>query len=246
MDGVRFEREGERFSSVDSLDALASLLGSHAERLGFETFVYALEVPDGPPEARLALVNGYPEPWIERYLERGYLDRDPVLAYARGGVLPIAWDALGAEANRVMLEATEFGLRRGLSAPLHGPRFELGVLSFATGAEVRDAPARVRAALPEAQLLAAFVHETLGRILRRAGSAHLPPLTPRERECLLWVGEGKTSWEIGIIIGASERTVNFHLTNAAAKLGVSGRRHAVARALLLGLLRPGAPVRVDR
>ena len=46
------------------------------------------------------------------------------------------------------------------------------------------------------------------------------PLTGRELECLEWVSHGKTSWEIGTILDLSERTVNFHLSNACLNLGV--------------------------
>ena len=47
---------------------------------------------------------------------------------------------------------------------------------------------------------------------------------------------GKTSWETARILGISESTVNFHLSNACAKLGVRGRRAAVVMALRLGLI----------
>lgn len=62
------------------------------------------------------------------------------------------------------------------------------------------------------------------------------PLSKREVECLHWAAMGKTSWEIGIILGVSERTVNFHVGNACGKLGVYNRRAAVAQALKHGLL----------
>ena len=48
--------------------------------------------------------------------------------------------------------------------------------------------------------------------------------------------EGKTGWEIGKLLGISERTVVFHVENAARKLGVFGRRQAVARAIALQLI----------
>ncbi len=59
-------------------------------------------------------------------------------------------------------------------------------------------------------------------------------LTPREELCLNWVAQGKTSWEIGVILGITERTVNFHIQNASSKLGVSNRQAAIARALIDG------------
>lgn len=63
-------------------------------------------------------------------------------------------------------------------------------------------------------------------------------LSERQAACLHWSAEGKTSWETSRILGVSESTVNFHLRNASARLGVRGRRAAVVAALRLGLLGP--------
>jgi DNA-binding response OmpR family regulator len=52
------------------------------------------------------------------------------------------------------------------------------------------------------------------------------PLTPREAEVLFWVVKGKTSRDIGDIIGASPRTVNKHLEHVFEKLGVETRTAA--------------------
>ncbi|MET4323480.1 DNA-binding CsgD family transcriptional regulator [Bradyrhizobium sp. RT5a] len=51
-------------------------------------------------------------------------------------------------------------------------------------------------------------------------------LSAREKQCLRWVEEGKSSWEIGVILRVSENTVNFHLKNAMRKLEVTTRSHA--------------------
>ena len=61
-------------------------------------------------------------------------------------------------------------------------------------------------------------------------------LTQRESECLTWTANGKTSWEISVILGVSESTATFHLRNAGVKLKASNRAHAVAKALQLGLI----------
>ena len=62
------------------------------------------------------------------------------------------------------------------------------------------------------------------------------PLSPRERSCLQWVAEGKTSWETARILGLTERTVNFHIHNACRKLGVHNRQAAITIAMREGLL----------
>ncbi|MBB1597534.1 helix-turn-helix domain-containing protein [Achromobacter sp. UMC46] len=69
-------------------------------------------------------------------------------------------------------------------------------------------------------------------------SAPPPPkaLSDRQAACLYWSAAGKTSWETARILDVSESTVNFHLRNACAKLGVRGRRAAVVAALRQGLL----------
>lgn len=59
-------------------------------------------------------------------------------------------------------------------------------------------------------------------------------LSPRECEVLHWCAQGKTSWEIARILEISERTVNYHLYQAAEKLGTRGRRATCVRALLTG------------
>ena len=61
-----------------------------------------------------------------------------------------------------------------------------------------------------------------------------PALSPREREVLHWVGEGKTNHEIGVIVGISSRTVQTHLEHVFVKLGVVTRAQAVAEALRRG------------
>lgn len=56
-------------------------------------------------------------------------------------------------------------------------------------------------------------------------------LTQREAEVLYWVVQGKTSKDIGEILGSSPRTVNKHLEHVFEKLGVETRTAAANLAL---------------
>jgi DNA-binding NarL/FixJ family response regulator len=58
-------------------------------------------------------------------------------------------------------------------------------------------------------------------------------LTPREAEVLLWVAQGKSNSDIGIILGMSEKTVKQHLGVVFQKLGVENRNAASLKALEL-------------
>ena len=56
-------------------------------------------------------------------------------------------------------------------------------------------------------------------------------LSVREAEILLWIAQGKTNFETGIILGISSATVKKHLEHIYTKLGVEGRNAASLRAV---------------
>lgn len=67
-------------------------------------------------------------------------------------------------------------------------------------------------------------------------AADLPALTPRERDCLAYVADGRTDRQIAELLSISEPTVRFHLNNARQKLGAANRAQAVARFATRGML----------
>src|SRR5574341_8666 len=74
--------------------------------------------------------------------------------------------------------------------------------------------------------------------LRRSGnsSKNRSPLTAKETEVLKWLRQGKSTWDISVILGISERTVKFHVGNIMQNLDATTRAHAVAIALEQGLV----------
>src|SRR4051812_40803147 len=86
------------------------------------------------------------------------------------------------------------------------------------------------------ELLGVVVDNRLRRAEGRVGTHTGVHLTQREKEVLTWVGRGKTSSEIAIIVGVSERTVKFHCDQAMQRLDVINRTQAVAKALVEGLI----------
>lgn len=61
-------------------------------------------------------------------------------------------------------------------------------------------------------------------------------LTPREREVLALVAQGRSNGQIGQQLFISTKTVSVHVSNILAKLGASGRTEAAALARQRGLL----------
>ncbi|QJU60514.1 hypothetical protein HL653_07085 [Sphingomonas sp. AP4-R1] len=63
-----------------------------------------------------------------------------------------------------------------------------------------------------------------------------PNLSTREIECLRWVSIGKTAWETSRIVAISQRTVEFHLSNAVRKLEAKNKVHAAVIAVRSGII----------
>jgi DNA-binding CsgD family transcriptional regulator len=62
-------------------------------------------------------------------------------------------------------------------------------------------------------------------------------LSRREIEVLEHVARGETSKEIAAALGIRERTVNWHIAQAFARLGAGSRSEAVALAMERGIVR---------
>ena len=59
-------------------------------------------------------------------------------------------------------------------------------------------------------------------------------LTRREKEALIWLAAGKTSWEISVLFDVSEGAVNKLIARTVEKLGAVNRTQAVVNAIRLG------------
>lgn len=103
--------------------------------------------------------------------------------------------------------------RMSLPSPAGGPPFQVGVVS-------RIGPQEVLLRLVEGQ--PSGEEQAIRQRLN---------LTAREAEVLLWIARGKANRDIGQILGLSPRTVNKHLEQIYAKLGVENRTAAAALAL---------------
>jgi DNA-binding response OmpR family regulator len=87
-------------------------------------------------------------------------------------------------------------------------------------------------------VLAALITARLARVARSAVWPKRVGLREREVETLTWAARGKTFGEIGMILGLSKRTVEFHLENARRKLGVATRTQALIKAAAGQLIHP--------
>lgn len=225
--------------TCDSPDRLHEIGSACARRIGFDAWVYAA-MPGGDQEIPY-LFGSLPAAWYADHFKNGHGAADPVFAHCRRRTTALYWtdgdDTDKDEEARCPVffrEEGGTGFRHGVSVPVHGLGCLWGVVAVAACTPAR-APTRARA-LGDVYMFAAHVHEVGHRLAAAAATGAHIHLTCRERECLRWTAEGKTGWEISRVLGISERTVVFHLENAARKFGVFGRRQAVARAIALQII----------
>ncbi len=88
--------------------------------------------------------------------------------------------------------------------------------------------------LMKAQMQCCYALSQIPNLL--AAAALQDPLSDRERECLFWVSEGKTTDEVSMILGVSSNTVNSYITHAIQKFAASNRAMAVATAIRSGII----------
>ncbi len=234
----------EEALSARTVDDVHRLCSAICERHGFDYFLYGAQFPTSLVNPEIVIVSGYPDQWWGHYVSQGYMRIDPLVAYCENHITPLDWERIDhyceePDAHAVMNEARDFGLRSGMSCPVHGSSGEAAVLSVACKEDHRKTSDVINESLAPVHLLASYVHEAVRRVFDQQelmlGSIQL---TVREREALVWAAEGKAAWEIGKTLHCSERTVIYHLQNVAKKLGVSNRQQAIARAVSLGIIRP--------
>ena len=212
-----------------------------AKRLGFET-VSATTIVDhflGEPE--FISVDNAPASFRDMFEDMGRGRQDPVMQHCKRQSVPIIWSQdtyVGAGQGDLWDGQARFGYRTGVAMALHLPQgrhFFLGVDRDQSLPKDRSELTRIVADL---QLFAVHAQEAAMRIMMPAtGDPDVPNLTPREVESLRWTMDGKTAWEVGNILGISERTAVLHVNNAMHKLGCINKHQAVLKALRLGLIR---------
>lgn len=213
-------------------------LGTH---LGFERTLVALVVRPGQKLEDAYLRSNYAPEWRDVYDRNKLAYCDPTVAHCIARNTSLLWspEIFATPAQQEMYEAASgFGLRSGVTLPIHGPKGELGILCFVNDRAPGDSFRKdARHVLPGLSLLRDITFDTgLAFCAPEASAQPIPRLTPRELECLKWTAAGKTTWEISVILRCSQSVVNFHITNIRNKIGAGNRRDAIVKALRLGLI----------
>ncbi|AZV38311.1 autoinducer binding domain-containing protein [Komagataeibacter xylinus] len=224
--------EMRRACDADSLNnafrALLACLGPFAHAAG--------TVHKTRRDERYLIDTTYPAHWMEHYTRNNYQNIDPVIDPVNHGLTPYNWDQAyicNADQKKIMNEFRDVGFQAGHAIPLHLTPGMLLLVSVASPEKEIDFQTQALI-----QLIVGQYHTRYCQLAMLITYDEKPLMTERERECLLWVAQGKDTTEIGAILSISDNTTKYHLKNVMHKLGCHNRVQAVVRAIQLGLIYP--------
>lgn len=220
----------------DREEQLKALIQGMRSLLPFDSAVCSMvKTENGELTEQCDVINvSYPTEWLELYFESDFHLIDPILIenFTKFGVQywSDTYKKHGSPKEFIAM-AEDFELKGGYSCGVMDFTKREGSLFSLAGA-FPDHP-RNRAIL---DILVPHLHQALSTVTRGNRVQSAATLTAREQEVLIWIREGKGSWEISMILGISERTVKFHTAAILNKLGAANRAHAVAIALSSGMI----------
>jgi DNA-binding CsgD family transcriptional regulator len=163
------------------------------------------------------------------------------MQHCKRASVPIVWNQrtyVNEGLGPLWEEQARFGYRTGVALALHLPEGRHFFIGVDRDSALPVDPVALTRIVADLQLFAVHAQDSALRLLlpEPVQRAERPSLTPRELEALRWTMDGKTAWEVGAILGISERTAVHHVNNAMHKLDCTTKHQAVLKALRLGLI----------
>jgi len=169
---------------------------------------------------------------------------DAVLVTAAQSYAPFLWTdiarliTLTPDQRRFIDAALEAGVGAAVTVPIHRSRGADASGSYSDFAGCCSFIMKSGVPLPLSSLAAAHYVGALAfdaaedmRRARSGVSRRGPHLTPRQRDCVVLVAQGKSDWEVGQWLGSSDSTVHKHIEDAKRRFCVSTRIQLVVRSL---------------
>lgn len=233
---------------VSNAQTLEDLWTHHTAQMadyGFDRLIYGFtrfrtETSLGDPEDFTILTN-HSQEYVDGFLHGGLYFHAPMVHWALHNEGAGSWRQLGekfdlGQLTAKQLEVIQFNLSMGVTA---GYTISFKSVSARSKGAISLA---ARQGMTQDEVDAIWAEH--GRDIHLMNNiAHLkiltlpytPPnrsLTKRQREALEWVGDGKTTQDIALLMGLTSATVEKHLRLARESLAVETTAQAVLKAAL--------------
>jgi DNA-binding CsgD family transcriptional regulator len=224
-----------------SREELEQIFKDALSRYGVDGFIYSLVRRSCRPGT--AIIHGvshcYPRDWMQHYAANNYVRNDPTYRQIIKSKVPFRWKTLpqlvpySKRDHQVMNEAEEAGLKRGISASVHGPYGEVMGFGFIS----KDGNEELsRNDLSVLHAMANQFHAAYLGFDKAVQHREPPRLTDKQRDILQLSASGKSRPCIADILKISENTVDDHVRRIFVKLECNDIRFAIVKAIQMGLI----------
>jgi LuxR family transcriptional regulator, quorum-sensing system regulator SdiA len=231
----------EQAIAANSVEEVWTLLTAKMETYGFDRMLYGFTrnvtaYGLGGPDDFMVLSNHPPE-YTRRFIEDRLYDHAPMFNWALRNVGSCSWRWVEENAHRLTereREVIAFNRSMDVNAGYtisfrdHRIRNRAGIgLAARNGMSQSEVDALWADSGREIEVMCHVTHLVFTTL------PYTPPgrtLTPRQREVLEWVGDGKTTLDISTIMGVSPATIEKHLRLAREALDVETTAQAVLKA----------------
>jgi DNA-binding CsgD family transcriptional regulator len=222
------------------VDGLFKVLCDLRDESGLAHLVYHATSVPASGKANPLLLPTYDDAWVRRYFDRDYFSIDPVLAAGRKGFLPIDWMTVehsSKEARHFFKEAESYGVgRHGFTLPIRGLAGERALFTITTHATDEHWHRWRLSHLRDFHLLSHYFHDRAMRLAGLRAEDVLRPLSPREKQCLESVMQGRAPGQVADALGLSLSAVHAYLRTARQKLECKTIEQAIAKAIRLEIV----------
>lgn len=243
MNFQEFEKSLQTANSLHQLNlALEHFLASY--KINTFAFTYYSYSPSSLNKIKYDYSSENLKLWHEHYISEGYEDTDSTLSTVYKTILPTKWDlqeqlreAKTAREKRMREDSIAYGIKRGISIPIHGPQEDFAILVIS---ERHDQTCLEHFDKFQHEIFSAayyFYNALQKELLKQQTSKDEKPLlNSREMQCLHLIAKQYSTEEIAKECGITVRTVNFHIQRLNKKLGTSNKYQSLLVGLRKGII----------
>ena len=198
------------FAQTTNMQEFTAVAIRALRELRFDFFAYGMCSVTPFMRPKTYMYSNYPEDWVQHYQAANYAAIDPTVKHSKCSSAPILWsNELFRGCPQLWSQANDSNLCHGLAQPSFNSQGRVGMLSLARKDNAISLQ-EFEALKPVTKAFAAAAH---GKISELESDVRVfntqVEFSERERDVLRWTADGKTSEEIGVIIGICTDTVNY-------------------------------------